>query len=213
MRIYDVTVPITETMPVWPGDPRVRIERTESIDRGDEANVSRLVLTSHTGTHVDAPHHFVHEGLTVDRLRLDLLVGPALIIELNPAEGMAIDLPDLDQVRVAPNTTRLLLKTRNSLLWERGQTEFEPEYIHLSQNAAEWLVKRGIRLLGVDYLSVEALHSEAHHVHRTLLGGGVVVVEGLDLSQVPAGPCQLICLPLRIEGGDGAPARVLVVRD
>ncbi len=200
-------------MPVWPGDPRVGIERTESIKRGDEANVSRLHLGSHTGTHVDAPYHFVQRGLTVDKLPLDLLIGRALVIELDPSEGTAIDTLDLAMLNSAKGTTRLLLKTRNSRLWERRQTEFERNYVHLSLNAAEWLVKRGIRLIGVDYLSVEAVNVDRHQVHQTLLEAGVVIVEGLDLSHVPVGPCHLICLPLKIAGGDGAPARVLVVRD
>lgn len=213
MRIYDVTVTITETMPVWPGDPRVRIERTSSISRGDEANVSRLHLGSHTGTHVDAPHHFISQGMTVDRLPLDLLVGPALVVELDHLESTTIEVFDLASVHFPRGTSRLLLKTRNSQLWESRQTEFERDYVHLGRRAAEWLVKRGIRLVGVDYLSVEALNVSEHRVHHTLLGAGVVIVEGLDLSQVPAGPCQLICLPLKIEDGDGAPARVLIVRE
>lgn len=213
MRIYDVTVPITETMPVWPGDPRVRIERTSTLQGGDEANVSYLHLGSHTGTHVDAPYHFIAQGLTVDRLPLDVLVGPALVIDLEHLEGTTIDVFDLAEVHFARNTTRILLKTENSHLWETRQTEFEREYVHLGPKAAEWLVKRGIRLVGVDYLSVEALNADGHRVHHTLLGAGIVIVEGLNLSRVPAGPCQVICLPLKIEGGDGAPARVLVTRD
>jgi arylformamidase len=213
MRIYDVTIPITETMAVWPGDPRVRIERVTSIARGDESNVSHLHLSSHTGTHVDAPHHFVQQGLTVDELPLELLIGPALVIEADPSEGRAIDALDLASVNFPRQTTRLLLKTENSLFWESRHIEFDPDYIHLSQNAAKWLVRRGIRLLGVDYLSVEASKVSKHQVHQTLLGAGVAIIEGLDLSRVPAGPCQLVCLPLKIKGGDGAPARVLVVRD
>ena len=200
-------------MPVWPGDPRVRIDRTSSIQAGDEANVSRLHLGSHTGTHVDAPHHFINQGPTVDRLPLDVLVGPALVIDLEHLEGTTIDVFDLAGVHFGKSTSRILLKTQNSYLWETRHTEFEREYVHLSRKAAEWLVKRGIRLVGVDYLSVEALNADRHRVHHALLGAGVVIVEGLNLSRVPAGPCQLMCLPLKIEGGDGAPARVLVTRD
>lgn len=213
MRIYDVTVPITETMPVWPGDPRVRIERTSSMTKGDEANVSRLHLGSHTGTHVDAPYHFVRQGTTVDKLPLEVLIGPAMVVDLDRVENSEIDVFDLASVHFPRDTTRILLKTRNSFLWEGVQTEFERDYVHLSRKAAEWLVKRGIRLVGVDYLSVEAWNVGEHRVHHTLLGAGVVIVEGLDLSRVPAGPCQLICLPLKVEGGDGAPARVLVIRE
>jgi arylformamidase len=213
MRIYDVTVPIQESMPVWPGDTRVKIELVDSIERGDPANVSRLTLSSHTGTHVDAPHHFLRQGLTVDKLPLELLVGPALVLDVEPVENLAITALELASLNLPRSTTRVLLKTRNSLLWEERQIEFEQHYVHLSQQAAKWLVRRGIRLVGVDYLSVEAPYVDEHRVHHTLLEAGVVIVEGLDLSWVPAGPCQLICLPLRIRGGDGAPARVLVVRD
>lgn len=213
MRIYDATVPIAETLPVWPGDPPVRIERVQSISRGDAANVSRLHLGSHTGTHVDAPHHFVSQGLTVDRLPLELLVGPAVVADVEPKGNLAIDVPDLASIQLPKDTTRVLLRTRNSLLWKSHQTGFERNYVHLSIPAARWLVQRGIRLIGADYLSVEAPDVDEHRVHHTLLGAGVVIVEGLDLSQVPAGPCQLICLPLKIKGGDGAPARVLLVRD
>jgi arylformamidase len=210
--IYDVTVAISERMPVWPGDRSVRIEHLESIHRGDPANVSRLHLGSHTGTHVDAPRHFLPQGLTVDKLPLDLLVGPALVAEVEPGEELAISPRELARVPLPKDTARLLLKTRNSRLWENGQSEFQRDYVHLSPEAAEWLVEQGIRLVGVDYLSVEALAVEEHRVHHTLLGAGVVIIEGLDLSRVPLGPCELVCLPLKIDGGDGAPARVVIVR-
>jgi arylformamidase len=213
LRIYDVTVPISEVMPVWPGDPPVQIERVSELSGGAPFNVSRLHLGSHTGTHVDAPFHFLPQGQTVDRLSLDLLVGPALVLDLEDLPGRAIHTLDLANLHPPRSTTRLLLKTRNSNLWADRQNEFEQNYVHLHPQAAAWIVQRGIRLLGLDYLSVEAFHSTTYKVHHTLLDAGLVVVEGLDLSAVPAGPCQLVCLPLKIEGGDGAPARVLVLRD
>jgi arylformamidase len=191
----------------------VRIEHVESISRGDPANVSRLHLSSHTGTHVDAPSHFLTQGLTVDRLPLELLVGPALVIDVEPVETLAISPLELASVNFPRDATRILLRTRNSLLWEGRVFEFERNYVHLSPKAAEWIVRRGIRLVGVDYLSVEGLNTTEHRVHHILLEAGVVIVEGLDLSRVPPGPCQLFCLPLKVEGADGAPARVLVVRD
>jgi arylformamidase len=213
LRIYDVTVPISERMPVWPGDPRVKIELVSSIAGGDELNLSQMNLSCHTGTHVDAPYHFTKEGLTVDRLPLDLLMGPAFVAEVDRLEGSAIQVYDLASLHFPRDTTRLLLKTRNSRFWEDRLTEFESDFVYLAPQTAEWFVKRGLRLIGTDYLSVDALGEHDYRAHRTLLGSGVVIVEGLNLSRVPAGPCQLVCLPLKIEGGDGAPARVLVIRD
>jgi arylformamidase len=213
LRIYDVTVPIAEVMPVWPGDSRVKIEQQASIARGDPFNLSRLSLSCHTGTHVDAPYHFVQGGVTVDNLSLDVLVGPAFVAEVDRLEGKAIQVYDLASLHFPHDTTRLLIKTSNSHFWEDRLSEFELDYVHLEPKTASWLVRRGIRLIGVDYLSVEAFGVEKHRVHETLLQAGVVIIEGLNLSRVPAGWCHLYCLPLKIEGGDGAPARVLVVRD
>lgn len=212
-QIYDVTVPISELMPVWPGDPRVKIDRVSSIAKGDSYNTSRLSLGSHTGTHLDAPYHFVEQGLTVDKLPLDLLIGPAFVAEIDGLESNTIEVFDLARLHFPKSTTRLFLKTTNSFFWEDRLSEFEYEYIHLGPKTAEWLVKRGIQLLGVDYLSVEAFGTYEHRVHHTLLQAGVVIIEGLNLSRVPAGGCQVMCLPLRIEGGDGAPARVVVIRE
>lgn len=213
MRIYDVTVPITETMPVWPGQPRVQIEQLARIDRGDPANVSQLKLSSHTGTHVDAPLHFVKRGMPVDKIPLDLLMGSAFIVEADKLEGNSIDVYDLASIHFPRNTKRLLIKTSNSNFWEDRLTEFERDFVHLTPKTAEWLVKRGIQLLGVDYMSVEAYSDRGFRVHHTLLEAGVVIIEGLNLSRVPPGACQLVCLPLKVSGSDAAPARVLVIRN
>jgi arylformamidase len=198
---------------VWPGDSQVRIERQASIAQGDAFNLSRLSLSCHTGTHVDAPFHFVQEGATVDSLPLDVLVGPAFVVEVGKLEGRGIQVDDLASLHLPQDITRLLIKTSNSDLWEDRPSEFESNYIHLEPETADWLVRQGIRLIGVDYLSVDAFRVNKHRVHETLLRAGVVVIEGLNLSRVPAGCCHLLCLPLKIEGGDGAPARVLVTRD
>jgi arylformamidase len=183
------------------------------MDRGDPSNVSRLKIGSHTGTHVDAPYHFVQRGMTVDRLPLDLLMGPAFIVEVDGLEGNRIDVYDLARIHFPRGTKRLLIKTTNSHFWEDRLTEFERDFIHLTPKAAEWLVKRGIQLLGVDYLSVEAYSDRDFRVHQALLEAGVVIVEGLNLSRVPPGQCQLVCLPLKVQDSDAAPARVLVIRD
>jgi len=210
---YDVTVPISESMPVWPGDPPVQIERVSSTARGDELNLSRLHFGSHTGTHVDAPFHFIEQGLTVDRLPPDTLIGPAFVAPLEELDRTSIEAQDLASLALPAGLGRLLLKTRNSGFWQQRDSRFHSDFVHLSPSAARWVVEHGIRLLGIDYLSVEASDVSEPAVHTILLGAGTVLIEGLDLSGVPAGACQLMCLPLKIEGGDGAPARVVIGRD
>lgn len=213
MRIFDVTVPISETTPVQPGESRIKIDKVSQIALGDRDNTSRMHLGTHTGTHVDAPFHAIQQGLTVDKLPLDLLMGPAFIAEVEEVQGSAVDVFDLARLHFPKETTRLLIKTRNSRLWENGFTEFERDYVYLAPQTAQWLVRRGIRLLGWDYLSIDAFGVKDHRAHQTLLGAGVTVVEGLDLSRVPPGPCHLVCMPLKLKDGDGAPARVLVIRN
>jgi arylformamidase len=213
VRVYDVTVPISEVMPVQPGEPRVQIQQISRTTQGDQANSSCLFLGSHTGTHVDAPYHMIQQGLTVDKLPLDLLVGPAFVAEVDEIQGKTVDVFDLARIHFPKDATRLLVKTSNSLLWENGFSEYERDYVSLAPQTAHWLVRRGIRLLGWDYLSVDAHGAKDHRVHQVLLEAGVVIVEGLDLSRVPPGPCQLVCLPLKVKDGDGAPARILVIRN
>jgi arylformamidase len=212
MHIYDVTIPISETMPVWPGEPGVRIETMARIAQGDQVNASRVNMSSHTGTHVDAPYRYIQKGLTADRLPLKSLMGSAFVAEVDGLEGNTIQVYDLAKLHFPADTKRLLIKTSNSDLWQYGYTEFERDFVHLAPKTAEWLVKRNICLIGMDYLSVEAFGARDSRVHHALLGAGVVILEGLDLSRVPPGPCELVCLPLRIEGSDAAPARVLVIR-
>jgi arylformamidase len=201
----DVTVPIHPGMVVYEGDPPVAVTSALSLDRGDPANVSRLALGSHTGTHVDAPSHFVRGGAGVDRLPLETLLGPARVLACPPGPIAA--------ATVAGRTgrgERLVLKTGNSALWSRGA--FAADYQALTLDAARALVGAGIGLVAIDYLSIEPFGAPGHPVHRCLLEAGVVILEGLDLSEVEAGGYELCCLPLRIRDGDGAPARALLRR-
>lgn len=207
---YDVSLPISPAMPVWPGDPPIRIERVSSIKQGAEFNLSRLEMGTHTLTHVDAPRHFTEQGLPVDHLPLDILIGPALVVEPRP-DGNLITATDLGQLGIR-NIQRLLIKTRNSNFWTGGPYDFEYDFVSLSKDAARWIVLNGIKLVGIDYLSIEAFDAREPEVHRTLLENGIIVVEGLNLSQVPEGRYQLICLPLKVRDGDGAPARVILIR-
>ena len=211
MRIFDVSVPISPQMPVWPGDPPVQIERVTSINKGDPANLTRLSLGAHTGTHVDAPYHFFEKGLKVDQLPLRTLIGTAHVLEVYPKER-TITAIDLASLGLPSTAQRLLIKTDNSYLWEGELLQFERNFVHLGNDAARWIVKRGIKLIGVDYLSVDSFDAGDKVVHHTLLEAGVVIIEGLNLSHVAQGVYQLYCLPLKIVGSDGAPARVVLTK-
>jgi arylformamidase len=209
MKIFDVSLPISPGMIVWPGDPLVVLERVSSMDAGAHDNVSRLACGVHTGTHVDAPHHFLNDGRTVDTLSLDVLVGPVQVVQV-PEEVGLITAGLLEKAAVQPGTLRLLLKTRNSRLWERSVKEFDRGYVSLSLDAAEWIVGAGVKLVGIDYLSV-APFNQSIPAHQALLKPGIVILEGLDLSAVSPGFYTLYCLPLNLVGSDGAPARVILV--
>ncbi len=207
MKVHDISLTLCPHMPVYPGEPQPTIKPLSQIAHGDVANISLLTLASHTGTHIDAPYHFLADGQTVDELPLDALVGPALVVQVQAAQE--ITAADLESLAVPQGTERLLLKTRNSELWR--QETFQTDFVALAADAARWLVERGIRLVAIDYLSVERFGAESFEVHETLLGAGIVVVEGVDLRQVSPGSYFLACLPLKIEGGDGAPARAVLV--
>jgi arylformamidase len=199
MRVLDVSVPIRPGMVTYPGDPQVQLRREKSIADGDVANISRLDFGVHTGTHVDAPLHFVEGGPAAEQLSLDVLVGPAVVVDATGVEG------ELGEDLTLPAAAdRILFKTRNSELW--ASDEFAEDFVRVGVGLARRLVSQRIRLVGVDYLSVG---NEA--VHEILLSMGVVVVEGLDLRAVEPGPYTLVCAPLRLVGSDGAPARTLLL--
>jgi arylformamidase len=208
MRTYDITLTISPEMIVWPGDPSVNVKRISSIASGDNANVSQISMSCHTGTHVDAPDHFLNNGKTVENLSLDLLVGRAYVLHLpNVNQITASVLMDAD---IPPRTRRLLFKTRNSDFWADGNKEFQTDFVGLSVDAAELLVDRNVKVVGIDYLSI-APYKQGKPVHTILLNAGVVVIEGLDLSRVSQGRYTLHCLPLKLGGADGAPTRAILV--
>jgi arylformamidase len=204
--LYDITLPIHEGMITYPGSPPTRVRPHSSIAAGDDANVTELSFGSHTGTHVDAAHHFIDGGETVDELPLDRLIGAARVVEL-PADVTAIGAAELRAAGLE-DATRVLLKTRNGELL--GRNDFAEDFAHLTADGAQYLVGAGVQLVGIDYLSVEAFDAEEPAAHRILLERRIIVVEGLDLRAVPAGPCELICLPLKIAGIDGAPLRAVL---
>ncbi len=209
MKIYDITVPISPQMPTYPGDPKVSIEPLLQIANGDNANVSLLCMGDHTGTHVDPPVHFIPGAETVDRLDLNTLFGTVRVADMTGVVG-AITPQDLENLKLPPSVIRLLFKTRNSFAW--GREEFDRDYIGVSWDAAQWLVDHQIRLVGIDYLSVEVYQALQPNTHRTLLGAGVIIVEGLNLKDVPPGDYTLACLPLKIKNGDGGPARAILLQ-
>lgn len=210
MEIYDISLPIQPSMPVWPGDEPVRLEQTESMDKGSEYNMTVLHMSAHAGTHVDAPHHFLNDRRTVESMPLETLTGPAYVLHLSD-DISAVTAETLSSAAVPPRTSRLLLRTRNSSLWEGTVTEFCTDFVAVTSDGAEWLVTHGVRLVGVDYLSV-APYEASVPTHQILLRAGVVVVEGLNLSRVPQGEYMLYCLPLNLVGSEGAPARAILVR-
>ena len=208
MPIHDITVGISTTLPVWPGNPGIELERVQQIGvAGAHANVSRLALGVHTGTHVDAPLHFVENAAGVDTLPLNILIGRARVIHLPRADR--ITAAALDQARHPPRTRRLLVRTRNSNWWRDASTDFHTDFVAVSADGADWLVAHKVELIGVDYLSV-APWKESYDTHRILLMAGVVVIEGLNLNNIKPGRYDLTCLPLKLIGSDGAPARAIL---
>jgi arylformamidase len=210
MRIYDVSVPISAATPTYPGDPGIEIKQWAALSRGDAANVSLLHFGAHTATHVDAPSHFIEGAPTVERMPLDALIGPARVIQI-PDDVEVIE-SDRLTAEALGGFTRILFKTRNSAFWAETAGVFRRDFTYIDPGAAGALASAGVRLVGIDYLSVEKFQSERHETHEILLSKGIVIVEGLDLREVPAGDYEFICLPLKIAGGtgDGAPARAVL---
>ena len=206
-RIFDISVPIRTGGLVYPGNPEIDISLQQAVAKGASANVSTIRFGSHTGTHVDASRHFFDDGQPVDMIPLDRLIGTALLVSFDD-EIRSIGASDLRAMNLKGHK-RILIRTRNSALLSQG--EFVPDYTFLAPDGAQFLVDNGVELVGVDYLSIEQFHSGHHRTHRTLLERSVVIVEGLDLSVPPPGEYNFICLPLRIEGCDGAPARALLI--
>jgi arylformamidase len=209
MTIFDISVSVTpgET-PVFPGDPGIEVASWNSISRGDPANVSVINFGAHTGTHVDAPAHFIEGAAGVASLPLEALVGEALVVEI-PTDADAVE---EHHVNALGGATRVLFKTRNSEFWDEPRGRFREDFTYVTPDAARALVAAGVRLVGIDYLSVEKFGSEDFETHLALLSGGVVIVEGLDLRAVAPGLYELCCLPLKIAAGsgDGAPARAVL---
>lgn len=210
MQIYDVSVPLSGSTHTYPGDPGIDIIEWSSMAKGNPANVSLLHFGAHSGTHVDAPAHFIEGGGRVESLPFESLIGEALVIEV-PDDYKVID-ANFIRAHIAQNVERILFKTRNSSFWNNLQNGFRTDYTYLHPEAARLLVESGVKLVGIDYLSIEQFESEKFETHQALLSSNVVILEGLDLRTVSSGIYELICLPLKIAGGtgDGAPARAVL---
>jgi arylformamidase len=207
MTLIDITVPLHPNLPVYPGNTPFSLEAVKRIAHGDSSNVSTLHFGAHSGTHVDAPWHFLADGTGADALPLDLLVGRTRVVEVPGAASIG---PDELRGSSFAGDVRVLLKTRNSLLWE--SPAFHADYVGVTEAGARFLVEHGVKVVGVDYLSVEVFKTPGAPAHHILLGGGVIVIEGLNLRHVDPGMYEMMCLPLPVVGCDGAPARVVLRR-
>jgi len=206
-ELWDISVKDEPGMHIYPGDPAIEVRRVRAIASGDAANLTHLACGAHTGTHVDAPAHFLDGGTTLEHIPLDRFVGPATVLDLR--DRAAIDAAALAEHDI-PRDGIVLCKTDNSALWRRSG--FQRGFTYVTLDAAEHLLACGVKTLGMDYLSIEQFGSKDFPVHKRLLGRGVLIIEGLDLSTVSAGTYTLVCLPLNLQGVDGAPARAILMR-
>lgn len=203
--IYDLSIIIKEEMPIYPGDNGFKRQKIMRLDNGDSSNLSAIHMGAHTGTHIDAPRHFLNDGISIEQLSLDALVGPARVIEVSAVSE--IMLKDIIS-KLSNPPERILFKTDNSKLWQ--SSDFHKDFVYLSQEAADFLISEKIKLVGIDYLSIEKFHSPDHYIHKQLLGAGIIILEGINLSEVEEGDYELICLPLKIQGSDGSPVRAIL---
>jgi len=211
MQYHDISLTIHNGMVVWPGDPPVKLERVSKIEEGANANVSRLELSVHTGTHLDAPHHFINGAKTLDTLPLEVLIGPVQVVQLADSVNL-ITAAVVEEAGIAPGVVRVLFKTRNSAYWLKTEQVFEKEFVAVSADGAEVLVQRGMRLVGIDYLSI-APFKQSRPTHEVLLKAEMVILEGVNLNGVEPGMYTLICLPPKLGGSDGSPARAVLVSE
>ena len=211
MKIIDISLTIFPEMPVWPGDDQVDLHRRTKIEDGAHANVSFFSASAHTGTHVDAPYHFLPNGGTVENLPLDALVGPVQVIQIT-SDIEVITAEVMEQLKIEPVVERVLFKTKNSEIWKNPEAPFNPHFVGIDESGAKFLVEHKIKLVGIDYLSISP-YKQSQGPHVALLGAGIVIIEGLDLSAASAGKYTLCCLPLKLKGADGAPARAVLLEN
>lgn len=206
-KLLDVSVPLRQGLPTYPNNPPFELQPIKRIAEGGSSNVSRLVMGTHTGTHVDAPRHFIDGGMAIDGLPLNLLIGRARVVEITRRGGITAD--DLAAAGLREDL-RVLFRTPNSALW--NSDVFHEDYTYLTDAGARYLVEQGVKVVGIDYLSIEQFKKPGAPAHRTLLSNAVIIIEGLNLAEAEPGMYEMYCLPLLVAGGDGAPARVILKR-
>lgn len=209
-KLIDISLTISKDLCVWPGDPPVHLERALKMEEGDSVNVTNLRFGAHTGTHLDAPYHFLMDGGTVDQIDLDTLIGRVFVMEI-PPEVNLITVQILKAFLPSPAPERILFKTRNSTRWQEDASVFDTDYVALDAGAAGYLVNSHVRLVGIDYLSI-APYDNVIETHQVLLSANLVILEGLNLHEVKAGEYLLLCLPLKIKDSDGAPMRAVLAQ-
>lgn len=207
--IIDISVGIDRDIHMWPGNLAPKIGRLSDMKNGEAHNETFLELNAHTGTHIDAPLHFVSDGRSIDQIDPGVFIGPAFVVELPDVKQ--ITSKDLEKIKLPQGVDRLLFKTSNSLLWSNEDSVFTKNYVGITTDAATWLVNKKIKLVGIDYLSI-ATFNEAVEVHNVLLKDDIVILEGVDLSEVEEGTYKLICLPIKISGAEAAPARAILIK-
>lgn len=211
MIIKDITLTIMSGMVVWPGDDEVQLYRQQKIEDGANANVSFVGMSVHTGTHIDAPYHFLKEGRTIEQIPVELFVGKTQVIQI-PENVTVIDARVLKEIQFDPGITKILFKTANSEFWKKSKQEFQTSFVGIAADAAQVLVDRGINVVGIDYLSI-APYKNSRPTHEILLKAKMLIIEGVNLSNVEPGIYTMYCLPLKLKGSDGAPARVILVEE
>lgn len=208
MQIYDISVNVSPNLAVWPGDPQIEYHRYASIDEGSISNNTLIKMSVHAGTHIDAPFHFFNQGDTVEKIPLKILVGRAYVVDIKKYEKITAN--ELKNAHIPARTRRLLIKTRNSNYYEKAASEFQKDFVGISADGAQFLVERGVKLVGLDYYSISP-YLQTEETHQILLQAGVVILEGINLSAVSQGRYSLYCLPLKLEGIDGAPTRAILL--
>ena len=211
MSIKDITLTIMPGMVVWPGDEEVQLYRQQKIEDGANANVSFVGMSVHTGTHVDAPYHFLKEGMTIEQIPVELFVGRTQVIQ-TPENVAVIDAKVLAKIQFDPGITKILFKTSNSEFWKKSKLEFQTSFVGIAADAAQVLLEKGIKVVGIDYLSI-APYKNSRPTHEILLKAKMLIIEGVNLSNVEPGIYTMYCLPLKLKGSDGAPARVILVEE